>query len=172
MATAGTLGPARKLSRPHQRADPLPGKTRVVRFFSPRFLRFANYYQPCENVSRPFVRGRLFSMDLGISEICETAAPVGRRVERDSSPSVKFDTIGRRTKTKARRWSKRGRTCVSTRRSPRRALIAATLFDLLERSVGDGRESVVTGVTKVPIISSGRRDKIRVVERAIKQRRR
>jgi hypothetical protein len=37
MATAGTPCPERKLPHPHRRADPLPRKTRVVRFFSPRF---------------------------------------------------------------------------------------------------------------------------------------
>jgi hypothetical protein len=50
---------------------------RSVWSFDFSLLRFANCDHPCENVSRPFVRDRLFSMDFRISEICETAAPDG-----------------------------------------------------------------------------------------------
>lgn len=150
----------RRLAGPHENylvrtsQRPLPRKTDVsrTRFFSAR----SSVSPITTNLAK--TRRAPSRRTFEFWEICETAARlVGASNETSLRPinSTRF-VEGRRQRRDA------GRNAAG------RALIAGTLFDLLERSVGDGRESVVTGVTKVPIISSGRRDKIRVVERAIK----
>jgi hypothetical protein len=100
------------------------------------FFRFANYGQPRENVSRPFVRGRLLSMDLRISEICETAARlVGASNGTLLRPinSVRF-VEGRKQRRETLVEMQQDLPCYSAETASR-VNRRYSLFDLLERSV-------------------------------------